>query len=326
MFELFSEALGLPTSYLNELDSIKGEFHLCHYYPPCPEPELTMGTSKHTDISFMTILLQDQIGGLEVLHENQWVDVHPVHGSLVINIGDLLQVRAVNTCTFFLVSHDVSSDLLCMSPNHFNYYSLIFSLIGVTPISHTTQLFRLSLMSMILTYFFCGPCKIQYLLWYSIVQMQQNHDISYYSCTKILSLLTRLLSIIHNKCLIFEIFVFLPYIVMICHVKICNISNFDGNILSPSILLIQLLTNDMFVSVYHRVLSKDIGPRISVASFFKSPFSKNASTIVGPIKELLSKDNPPIYRDTTIEDVTAHYFKKGLDGNSSLHPFRLRNG
>ena len=171
MFELFSEALGLPTSYLNELDSTKGEFHLCHFSPPCPEPELTMSSSNHTDMSFMTILLQDQIGGLEVLHENQWVDVHPVHGSLVINIGDLLQVRVVNTCISLLVSSNASIGLLCMSLKHFNYYSVIFSLIGVTPISHNTQSFRLSLMSIILTYLFSfGSCKIQYLLWYSIIQ------------------------------------------------------------------------------------------------------------------------------------------------------------
>ena len=98
IFELFSEALGLHSSYLNELDSVDGQYLLCHYYPPCPEPELTMGTSKHTDISFMTILLQDQMGGLQVLHQNQWVDVPPVHGSLVVNIGDLLQVISVNTC------------------------------------------------------------------------------------------------------------------------------------------------------------------------------------------------------------------------------------
>jgi isopenicillin N synthase-like dioxygenase len=38
------------------------------------------------------MLLQDQIGGLQVLHENTWVDVSPVRGALVINIGDLLQV------------------------------------------------------------------------------------------------------------------------------------------------------------------------------------------------------------------------------------------
>ncbi|RVW21531.1 1-aminocyclopropane-1-carboxylate oxidase-like 10 [Vitis vinifera] len=42
-----------------------------------------MGTTKHFDNSFLTILLQDQIGGLEVLHQDQWVDVPPMSGALV---------------------------------------------------------------------------------------------------------------------------------------------------------------------------------------------------------------------------------------------------
>ncbi|XVF38414.1 hypothetical protein REPUB_Repub20aG0099700 [Reevesia pubescens] len=50
-----------------------------------------MGTTKHSDGDFLSVLLQDHIGGLQVLHENQWVDIPPTPGALVINIGDLLQ-------------------------------------------------------------------------------------------------------------------------------------------------------------------------------------------------------------------------------------------
>ena len=66
---------------------------LGHYYPACPEPELTMGTTKHSDNDFLTVLLQDQVGGLEVLYEDKWIEIPPVPGALVINIGDFLQAR-----------------------------------------------------------------------------------------------------------------------------------------------------------------------------------------------------------------------------------------
>lgn len=96
LFELLSEALGLKPEHLERMDCAKGHTILSHYYPACPEPELTMGTTRHCDPDFLTILLQDHIGGLQVLSYGQWVDVPPVPGALVVNIGDLLQV-----CPFF---------------------------------------------------------------------------------------------------------------------------------------------------------------------------------------------------------------------------------
>ncbi|KAA8527746.1 hypothetical protein F0562_035385 [Nyssa sinensis] len=92
VFELLSEALGLDINHLKDIGCAEGLLLLCNYYPTCPEPELTMGSSSHSDSDFLTILLQDQIGGLQVLHDNQWVDVTPTPGALVVNIGDLLQL------------------------------------------------------------------------------------------------------------------------------------------------------------------------------------------------------------------------------------------
>nr|GMD19289.1 feruloyl CoA ortho-hydroxylase 1-like [Ipomoea batatas] len=67
-----------------------------NYYPKCPNPELTVGIGRHSDVSTLTLLLQDEIGGLYVRKvdggDDAWVPVPPITGALVINIGDALQI------------------------------------------------------------------------------------------------------------------------------------------------------------------------------------------------------------------------------------------
>jgi isopenicillin N synthase-like dioxygenase len=93
LFELLSEALGLKPSYLTDIECNQGQIILSHYYPPCPEPELAIGTSLHSDSGFLTILLQDEIGGLQILHDGRWVDIVPTSGAFIVNVADLLQVN-----------------------------------------------------------------------------------------------------------------------------------------------------------------------------------------------------------------------------------------
>ncbi|KAK3124136.1 hypothetical protein QOZ80_8AG0641000 [Eleusine coracana subsp. coracana] len=61
-------------------------------YPACPEPELTLGMPPHSDYGLLTLVLQDHVEGLQVMHNGQWLTVEPVPGSFVVNVGDHLEI------------------------------------------------------------------------------------------------------------------------------------------------------------------------------------------------------------------------------------------
>ena len=58
-------------------------------YPPTPMSE--WGVGEHTDYGLLTLLAQDDIGGLQVRTRDGWLEVPPLPGALVCNIGDMLE-------------------------------------------------------------------------------------------------------------------------------------------------------------------------------------------------------------------------------------------
>nr|BAG80956.1 GA C20oxidase2 [Oryza longistaminata] len=88
IMELLELSLGVERGYYREFFADSSSIMRCNYYPPCPEPERTLGTGPHCDPTALTILLQDDVGGLEVLVDGEWRPVSPVPGAMVINIGD----------------------------------------------------------------------------------------------------------------------------------------------------------------------------------------------------------------------------------------------
>jgi isopenicillin N synthase-like dioxygenase len=59
-------------------------------YPPNSSSQSEWGVGEHTDYGVLTILKQDNIGGLQIKSKSGWIDAPPIPGSFVCNIGDML--------------------------------------------------------------------------------------------------------------------------------------------------------------------------------------------------------------------------------------------
>lgn len=83
-------SLGLDESYFEDRYTAEPLtlFRIFHY-PPSENRE-SWGVGEHTDYGMLTMLKQDEAGGLEIKSRGLWIEAPPVAGSFVCNIGDML--------------------------------------------------------------------------------------------------------------------------------------------------------------------------------------------------------------------------------------------
>jgi len=103
LLRIISLNLGMPARSLDShFRPAHTSFLRLNYYPRCPTPARPaglamartghLGINHHTDAGAITLLLQDEQPGLEVLHDGDWTLVEPRADALVVNIGDIVQV------------------------------------------------------------------------------------------------------------------------------------------------------------------------------------------------------------------------------------------
>lgn len=105
IFEVMSDKLNMDTRDKSKpsLSESTGLIRV-YRYPPYSNDDVddndngdhtAWGMDVHTDSSVLSILNQDQVGGLEVLKEDQWFTVKPVSNTLIVNLGDMMQVLII---------------------------------------------------------------------------------------------------------------------------------------------------------------------------------------------------------------------------------------
>ena len=94
LLRAFAEALSLPQESFDRLYGDQPNEHIkLMRYPGQAPQQSNQGVGAHKDSGFLSFLLQDRQAGLQVeIEEGRWIDALPLENTLVVNIGELLEL------------------------------------------------------------------------------------------------------------------------------------------------------------------------------------------------------------------------------------------
>lgn len=107
--QVFSINLGLDKTFIWKAfgEEEIGSGMRVNYYPKCPQPDLTLGLSAHSDPGGITVLLPDyHVNGLQVRKNDEWITVKPVADAFIVNVGD--QIQVLSNAIYKSVEHRVT--------------------------------------------------------------------------------------------------------------------------------------------------------------------------------------------------------------------------
>ncbi|MGW6707380.1 isopenicillin N synthase family dioxygenase [Streptomyces sp. NPDC054956] len=86
-------SIGAPSDFFDEAFADRPHLHTkLIRYPGSAPSGADQGVGAHKDYGFLTLLLQDSVGGLQVVRDGGFLDVPPLPGAFVVNLGELLEI------------------------------------------------------------------------------------------------------------------------------------------------------------------------------------------------------------------------------------------
>ncbi|XP_052185286.1 gibberellin 2-beta-dioxygenase 6-like [Diospyros lotus] len=108
IFKAIAESLELGKEQRKRYLSPPTGFLRVYRYPRCPDADGNWGMDVHTDSSVISVLSHDEVGGLQVQKDERWLDVKPIPGTLLVNLGDMMQ--AMSNDEYKSVKHRVKAN------------------------------------------------------------------------------------------------------------------------------------------------------------------------------------------------------------------------